>query len=131
MGPESFAGVEARLLTAGVCKWKDNTTEGDSFYFLDPDGHKLEIHSTDLHARVRSAKKVMGRRSGVVCLADHARKGVEARRSANMARNSFATFFISIMARGNGPSPLGLWPPFKRIVWIFYVARMLPAILIV
>ena len=58
--PESFAEVKARLLAAGIRKWKDNATEGDSFYFLDPDGHKLEIHSTDLEARIRSAKKSWG-----------------------------------------------------------------------
>ena len=58
--PESFAEAKARLLTAGVRNWKENTTEGDSFYFLDPDGHKLEIHSTDLGARIHSVKKSWG-----------------------------------------------------------------------
>lgn len=58
--PQDFAEAKARLLTAGVRKWKDNTTEGDSFYFLDPNGHKLEIHSTDLDARIRSAKESWG-----------------------------------------------------------------------
>jgi hypothetical protein len=32
-------------------------TEGVSWYFLDPNGHKLEIHASDLTARLRKARE--------------------------------------------------------------------------
>lgn len=39
-------------LEAASRAWSENTTEGDSFYFLDPDGHRLEIHVGDLKSRL-------------------------------------------------------------------------------
>jgi catechol 2,3-dioxygenase-like lactoylglutathione lyase family enzyme len=40
--------------------WKDNRSEGASLYFLDPDGHRLELHVGSLAtrlARYRAASK--------------------------------------------------------------------------
>lgn len=41
-----------RLKEAGVQCWQE-PEDDDSFYFLDPDGHKLELHSGDLAGRLR------------------------------------------------------------------------------
>ncbi|HEY9843366.1 MAG TPA: VOC family protein [Candidatus Obscuribacterales bacterium] len=50
-----FADLSQRILAAEAVIWKDNVSEGDSLYFLDPDGHKLEIHATSLLSRLQSA----------------------------------------------------------------------------
>jgi len=48
---EDFTSMRDRL--NDECKiWKDNVSEGDSIYFLDPDGHKLEIHCGSLESRL-------------------------------------------------------------------------------
>ena len=33
-------------------EWKTNHSEGVSLYFLDPDGHRLELHLGDMHSRL-------------------------------------------------------------------------------
>jgi len=43
--------LATKLAGAGVTSWKEPQTS-DSFYFLDPDGHKLELHSGDLPRRM-------------------------------------------------------------------------------
>jgi catechol 2,3-dioxygenase-like lactoylglutathione lyase family enzyme len=49
---DDFAAFRARLLEAGVVEWRRNRSEGDSFYFLDPDGHQLEAHVGSLSSRL-------------------------------------------------------------------------------
>lgn len=53
---EDFAGLVARLEIAGVVVWKVNKSEGASHYFLDPDGHKLELHVGDLAQRLAACR---------------------------------------------------------------------------
>ncbi|WP_150304562.1 fosfomycin resistance glutathione transferase [Pseudomonas saliphila] len=51
VGEEEFVVLQA-LSQAGVEEWKQNTSEGDSIYFLDPDGHRLELHCGTLASRL-------------------------------------------------------------------------------
>ncbi|MFJ4131662.1 fosfomycin resistance glutathione transferase [Pseudomonas cyclaminis] len=52
-----FAALVERLRAAGVQEWRDNRSEGASFYFLDPDGHKLEAHVGDLASRLQACRQ--------------------------------------------------------------------------
>jgi catechol 2,3-dioxygenase-like lactoylglutathione lyase family enzyme len=49
---EAFGPMVERLDDAGALVWKTNRSEGASHYFLDPDGHKLEIHTGTLASRL-------------------------------------------------------------------------------
>jgi len=49
-----FDRFTEKLKKSEVLEWKVNKSEGKSFYFLDPDGHKLEIHDGDIESRINS-----------------------------------------------------------------------------
>ena len=51
-----FTPLVEHLRAAGVQEWRDNRSEGASFYFLDPDGHKLEAHVGDLASRLQACR---------------------------------------------------------------------------
>jgi catechol 2,3-dioxygenase-like lactoylglutathione lyase family enzyme len=51
-----FASRAAALEARRVTQWQQNSSEGDSLYFLDPDGHKLEIHAGSLESRLASLR---------------------------------------------------------------------------
>ncbi|WP_085694327.1 MULTISPECIES: fosfomycin resistance glutathione transferase [unclassified Pseudomonas] len=52
-----FLPFVQRLRAANVREWRDNRSEGASFYFLDPDGHKLEAHVGDLASRLAACRQ--------------------------------------------------------------------------
>lgn len=51
-----FSTLVQKLRDADVSEWKRNRSEGDSFYFLDPDGHQLELHVGCLQSRLAACK---------------------------------------------------------------------------
>ncbi|HJZ48188.1 MAG TPA: VOC family protein [Roseiflexaceae bacterium] len=53
---QHFGPLSEHIRRSGAVIWQENWTEGDSLYFLDPDGHKLEIHASDLATRIATAK---------------------------------------------------------------------------
>jgi glutathione S-transferase fosA5 len=53
----SMAALAARLRDAGAPRWQENLSEGDSLYFLDPDGHKLELHVGDWRSRLAACRE--------------------------------------------------------------------------
>lgn len=54
---ENFDQLCAQIRASGVVEWKQNTSEGQSLYILDPDGHKLELHVGDWQARLRACRE--------------------------------------------------------------------------
>jgi catechol 2,3-dioxygenase-like lactoylglutathione lyase family enzyme len=54
---DDFDDLTALLRTLGVTQWKRNSSEGDSFYFSDPDGHQLELHVGDLNSRLEECRR--------------------------------------------------------------------------
>ena len=53
----AFDAIRTRLVSLGAKVWMDNLSEGESYYFLDPSGHKLEIAVSNLENRIAYAKK--------------------------------------------------------------------------
>lgn len=54
---EGYSSFVAQVQKKGVSTWKENESEGESIYILDPDGHQLEIHIGNLESRMRCINK--------------------------------------------------------------------------
>lgn len=52
---DNFDALAERIRRSGVRIWQENQTEGASLYFTDPDGHKLELATSNLVARTFGA----------------------------------------------------------------------------
>lgn len=55
---EDFEPFCRQLLEVhNVRQWKENRSEGQSLYLLDPDDHKLEIHVGSLDSRIAAMRE--------------------------------------------------------------------------
>jgi len=57
---ENFLGMKQQIINSGCKIFKENHSEGDSLYFCDPDGHKLELHVGDWKSRIVSKRLDQG-----------------------------------------------------------------------
>jgi catechol 2,3-dioxygenase-like lactoylglutathione lyase family enzyme len=57
---DNFKTMSERIINSGAVIFKENTSPGNSLYFLDPDGHKLEIHTGDWQTRIAAKKENPG-----------------------------------------------------------------------
>jgi len=56
--PVQDSTVRVRCLAGRAARcWKRDVSEGASFYFLDPDGHRLELHEGDLDSRLAAVDR--------------------------------------------------------------------------
>ena len=54
---QDFEVMSDRIINSQAKIWQENTSEGASLYFTDPNNHKLEIHTSDLVTRIKIAKE--------------------------------------------------------------------------
>ena len=57
---ENFDKMSQKILQSGARVFKENTSPGDSLYFLDPDSHRLEIHVGCWQDRIAAKQKDIG-----------------------------------------------------------------------
>lgn len=57
---KEFTKMAQRITKSGAKIFKENTSPGESLYFLDPDSHKLEIHVSNWRERIKVKKANSG-----------------------------------------------------------------------
>lgn len=57
---EDFTKICELIIASGVEQFQENSSEGDSLYFCDPDGHRLEIHVGNWQTRIAAKKANLG-----------------------------------------------------------------------
>ena len=57
VSPEEFNKYLQNITQLNLKLWKENTSEGDSLYILDPDEHKLELHVGNWQTRLAAIKQ--------------------------------------------------------------------------
>lgn len=56
ISPEKLKYYRNNIQQLNLKLWKDNISEGDSLYILDPDNHKLELHVGNWQTRLAEVK---------------------------------------------------------------------------
>lgn len=56
-----FEAMKNQIINSGAKIWKDNKSEGESLYFLDPEGHQLELHVGSWQSRIHAKKQDSGK----------------------------------------------------------------------
>jgi len=56
--PADFDAFSRKVAEGAHPTWKEDTSEGESIYLLDPDGHKLEVHAGTLESRLAALREV-------------------------------------------------------------------------
>ena len=62
---EDFKMITNKIQNSCVPIFKENTSPGQSLYFLDPDGYKLEIHAGNIEARMTAKRANPGNSKNV------------------------------------------------------------------
>ncbi len=57
---KDFEAITGKIIQSGAEIFKENSSPGESLYFLDPDGHKLEIHVGNWQSRIEAKKLNLG-----------------------------------------------------------------------
>lgn len=54
---DDFQAFSRQIEASGAKIWQKNSSEGESLYFVDPNGHKFEIHASNIETRIKTAKE--------------------------------------------------------------------------
>lgn len=57
---QHFDSACKKVMDSEVEIFKENSSPGNSLYFLDPDGHKLELHTGNWQTRIKAKKHKPG-----------------------------------------------------------------------